>query len=246
MTTNNVVTSKRKREDSEQDEAKKETHTISPPIPMQCEMIKPQKYEQRLVDGPTLGGLDQFTILEVVYDILSQKDCNDYIRESLAHESRKQDGFGLRMLPHYDIFFGESRFKIFGDHKDTKPFPPYFAELETKFKEKSQKLKLLRCVHAIDSVYDASLERGGKFCASAKEHFPDLMAIAIFSVGQTRILRIRRRSDKTHWVNVVMPHNSLVVMHGARFHDNYSFQMDTLSKYEPIGTHLSLKMRFVN
>lgn len=68
--------------------------------------------------------------------------------------------------------------------------------------------------------------------------------VIIFSLGQTRWLRIRSKKHKSQWINVEMSHNSLLVMSGESFQQRYTHQVDKLTKHDIVGNRLSLNVRF--
>lgn len=96
---------------------------------------------------------------------------------------------------------------------------------------------------AVDICYDGTLERGGSIAAH-KDDEEDWGMVIVFSLGQTRYLRVRNDVTK-EFVNVEMRHNSLVVMYGDTFQKMYTHQVDRLSPNEPIGTRLSLNVRYL-
>jgi len=67
--------------------------------------------------------------------------------------------------------------------------------------------------------------------------------ISMLSFGQTRWIRISKNGAQGT-MNVSMPDNSLLIMHGPSFQDQYQHQVDELPSEHPVGTHLLLKMRF--
>jgi len=94
----------------------------------------------------------------------------------------------------------------------------------------------------IDIIYDASFPRGGSISAH-KDDEQDWGMVIVFSLGQTRYLRIRRESDKS-WYNVEMLHNSVVVMYGPTFQQKYTHQVDKLHASDVVGVRLSLNVRY--
>lgn len=95
----------------------------------------------------------------------------------------------------------------------------------------------------VDIVYDASFPRGGSIGAHADDEMPWGLVI-VFSLGQERVLRVRERATG-EFVNVPMPHNSIVAMHGADFQRLYTHQVDKLPKSTEVGTRYSLNVRYL-
>lgn len=96
--------------------------------------------------------------------------------------------------------------------------------------------------NAVDILYSPEFKNGGSIGAHADDE-DDWGLVIIFSLGQTRWLRVRRNSDGS-WYNVKMTHNSMIAMYGETFQTNYTHQVDKLSASEPVGTRLSLNVRF--
>lgn len=67
--------------------------------------------------------------------------------------------------------------------------------------------------------------------------------IAMLSFGQSRWIRFSKNNAQGT-INIAMPDNSIIVMYGTKFQDEYQYQVNELPDDHPIGTHLILKMRF--
>ena len=67
--------------------------------------------------------------------------------------------------------------------------------------------------------------------------------IAMLSFGQTRWIRFSKNNAQGT-INIAMPDNSIIVMYGTTFQDQYQYHVNELPANHPIGTHLILKMRF--
>lgn len=96
--------------------------------------------------------------------------------------------------------------------------------------------------NGVDILYSNEFIRGGSMGA----HSDDEMhwgLVVIFSLGQTRWLRLRKKSNGVFF-NVEMRHNSLIVMHGCTFQQLYTHQVDKLYKEEEVQYRLSLNLRF--
>jgi len=97
---------------------------------------------------------------------------------------------------------------------------------------------------AVDILYDATFPRGGSIGEHRDDEDPDGWGMVwIYSLGQTRFLRVRKEGD-TQFYNVEMGHNSLTVMLGDTFQKLYTHRVDKLSANEPVGARLSLNVRY--
>jgi len=97
--------------------------------------------------------------------------------------------------------------------------------------------------HGVDILYSDKILRGGSISAHSDDELPWGLVI-IFSVGQTRWLRVRRKLDGEYF-NVPLLHNSIVAMYGETFQLSYTHQVDKLSPNEPIGQRLSINIRYL-
>jgi len=97
--------------------------------------------------------------------------------------------------------------------------------------------------NAVDIVYDTSFDRGGSISAHSDDE-GCWGLVLIFSLGQTRWLRVRGKYTKK-WTNVEMLDNSLVAMHGCSFQGNYTHQVDKLPVGDVVGQRMSLNVRFM-
>ena len=96
---------------------------------------------------------------------------------------------------------------------------------------------------AVDILYSKEYERGGSVGQHADDEDAGWGLVLILSHGQTRWLRVRRRSDGEYF-NVELRHNSIVAMHGIGFQRQYTHQVDKLKVGEDVGVRLSLNFRF--
>lgn len=96
--------------------------------------------------------------------------------------------------------------------------------------------------NAVDILYSPEFKRGGSISAHSDDE-DDWGLVIVFSLGQTRWLRVQRKSDEERF-NVEMQHNSVVMMYGETFQKLYIHQVDKLSSTEKVGARLSLNIRF--
>ena len=96
----------------------------------------------------------------------------------------------------------------------------------------------------VDIIYDNQHKLGGSISAH-KDDEDDWGMVIVLSLGQTRYLRVRRVSDK-EWYNVEMTHNSMIVMYGPSFQQQYTHQVDKLHASDEVGIRLSLNARYMS
>ena len=87
-----------------------------------------------------------------------------------------------------------------------------------------------------------TMVRGGNICQQS-DNLSQWGCISILSFGQTRWMRISKVGAQGT-INVSMPDNSLLVMYGLSFQQQYQYQVDELPDGHSIGVNLLLKMRF--
>jgi hypothetical protein len=134
-------------------------------------------------------------------------------------------------------------------------FPQHILPLVKKFQrqvEDTLNTKIgLKNIYTVptsisDLQYDDSFPQGGS-CGEHKDDEKEWGMVIIFSLGQTRWLRIRSETDSEKIINVQMVHNSLVVMYGRGFFEEgngYTHKVDKLHPDEDIRVRLSLNIRF--
>jgi alkylated DNA repair dioxygenase AlkB len=116
--------------------------------------------------------------------------------------------------------------------------PAILEAVESSFPDNKYK----ELSNGVDILYSNEFVRGGSMGA----HSDDEMhwgLVVIFSLGQTRWLRVRKKSNGAFF-NVEMRHNSLIAMHGCSFQQLYTHQVDKLYKEEEVQCRLSLNLRF--
>jgi alkylated DNA repair dioxygenase AlkB len=130
----------------------------------------------------------------------------------------------------------------------TLPYPEHVKnivpELLNKLREFVPDNSFNELSNGVDIVYSNEFVRGGSISAHSDDE-KRWGLVLIYSLGQTRWLRVRRKSPPKTWYNVEMTHNSLVAMHGHTFQKEYTHQVDKLSIGESVGTRYSLNLRFV-
>ena len=97
---------------------------------------------------------------------------------------------------------------------------------------------------ANDTLLCDKHSRGGFIDAHSDVDIHNLNLVVIFSLGQSRWLRIRNK-ETLRYTNVLLPHNSLVVMYGPKFQQNFTHELIRLTPSDVIWRHLSLEIRFL-
>jgi alkylated DNA repair dioxygenase AlkB len=96
----------------------------------------------------------------------------------------------------------------------------------------------------VDIVYDDAIPFGGSIGAHSDDEM-DWGLVLIYSIGQTRTLRIRNKATK-EWTNIPMTDNSLIAMYGADFQRQFTHQVDKLRPDVKVGTRYSLNVRYLS
>lgn len=91
-------------------------------------------------------------------------------------------------------------------------------------------------------VYDQAYDRGGSIGAHSDSGEP-WNNIAVLNHGQTRWFRVRHKKSKKFY-NIEARDDSLILMHGKTFQQEYTHQVDKLPKSVEIGTRISLNIRW--
>lgn len=214
----------------------------------------------------TLGvyPLDEVNSLVCIPNILSQEEMSEYLSEAVkVQRVSGPSGFG-HTKPRREVCYTPDGgvYKYSGKKHKTTVYPPHVLQLlerclqkanallsssQTETSEARREKGDLRLEGtlstAVDIIYDQEYARGGSISAhSDDEMFWKL--VVIYSVGQTRYLRVRRKSDKS-WYNVELSSNSLVAMVGPTFQTLYTHQVDKLSTKDTVGTRHSLNARYL-
>lgn len=136
-----------------------------------------------------------------------------YVYSRISHPTDKFPKHVLRVL------------KVFNEYIDDI--------LDNPFRELS---------NAVDIIYDSQHPRGGGISAHSDDE-DEWGMVMIYSLGQTRWLRIRDKITKKY-MNVKLLHNSLVVMYGNTFQSSHTHQVDKLSLRDVVYSRLSLNVRY--
>lgn len=233
------------------EKARYEAASITDVLPMPC--LLPRFSGQRVIEVPSTVWLDPSNCILLMHDALGPTELAAYIKESVkVPRVSGRSGFGVK--PRRELCYSpDGAPYVYSRVAHPTTQYPFYVLLAMRIFEKRINEELAKCPSpvenpytnpssGVDIIYDAEFPRGG----SIGRHKDDEDAwgmVFIFSLGQTRYLRIRSDATK-EWFNVKMTHNSLVVMHGPTFQKKYSHQVDKLKEEEPVGVRLSLNVRY--
>lgn len=200
-----------------------------------------------MIENSTALPLDDENAVGLFLNILQPNEIDEYLTEAIK-VSRESGISGFGIKPRKEICYTT----------DGKPYI-YSKKQHTTFEYPNHVLKLINqflliidnhfpsnpykfLSNGVDILYDSSFPKGGSISAH-KDDEDHWGLIMIYSLGQTRYLRVRNDITKQFY-NIKMEHNSLTVMYGETFQKNYTHQVDKLSTNDMIGSRLSLNIRF--
>lgn len=225
-----------------------------PVRPMDC--MKPRwKGEKIVMETEDPRGLcrrdKRGNVLMLVPNVLSPPEVDDYIAAASAvHREQGPGGYG-KPTPRYETFYTPdgSPYVYSGAAHRAKTYPLHVLLAIERIREVIDSLGH-HCLPEFgeldisgDIRYDASLKQGGSVSPHADDE-KTWPIIIIYSLGQTRYLRVREKNTGP-FINVKMTHNSIVVMAGPSFQKYYTHQVDKLKPTEKVGVRLSLNIRYL-
>jgi alkylated DNA repair dioxygenase AlkB len=185
----------------------------------------------------------------IVHNMLGGTLLQDYIQNALSVERKGgKSAFGA-MKPREEVCYTPDGkpYKYSGKKHYTTKFPPHVLEIINVFLGTINGFipdnEFQKASTGVDIEYSDKHDRGGSIGAHKDDEDPNWGMVVVYSLGQTRWLRVRNVHDKT-WCNIKLPHNSMVVMHGKHFQQDFTHQIDKLKEGEPVGKRLSLNIRF--
>lgn len=214
---------------------------------------QPKFSGQSVLIDSGIYNLDPENQLLIFHDVLNPADLALYLNEATqVPRTSTRSGFGIK--PRREICYSPdgSPYKYSGVNHPTREYPQHVLTVMRQFEtlinqelaKTSTPLSNPYTVpsSAVDICYNQEFPRGGSI-SRHKDDEDEWGMVVIFSLGQTRYLRVR--ADETgKWWNVKVIHNSLVVMFGPTFQKKYTHQVDKLYEDEPIGVRLSLNIRY--
>lgn len=234
------------------------------PIPMPCKLplwARPQplgKKKQTLLKATPGKKCQQFNLDEkgdntvyLISNVLDRNQLANYLEHAITVPRVQGPAAFGNEKPRKEVFYTHCKesYVYSGIGHCTYAYPQHVNDVITELEDAVSSacdvsLPFGELDITGDICYDSSILRGGSVGAHSDDeaHWPFIM---IFSLGQTRFLRIRNKFTK-EFVNIEMAHNSVVIMHGATFQALYTHQVDKLFKDEPIGTRFSLNIRYAS
>lgn len=239
---------------------------ISDLEPLPC--LTPSKFNNNNNNTTVSPLLDQYwkKLDDNGNHISFQKNILDFkqLRDLLSSEktqTRYQPMFMQHPTPRFESIFG-GKFNYSGVKRNfTEEYPEHIKRLIDillpKINERVREMTgsdnpYTHVSNGISILYAPEAKKtGGGLCMhkdhESLKHGIHWSLILIYSVGQTRWLRIRRDSDG-HFFNVPTVDNSLILMYGPTFQkpapDGYTHGIDNLSSGDRVGARLTINIRF--
>jgi alkylated DNA repair dioxygenase AlkB len=190
-------------------------------------------------------------MIAVMYDALSESELERYINKAINVEREEGTTAYAASKPRREVCYTRDGVPYEYSKKKhlTRKYPKHVLRAMRKIKE-SLNERLNIAIEgeedtAVDIVYDSKYPRGGSIAAHSDDE-KEWKAIVVLSLGQTRYMRIKHKTDKTiKIINVKMRHNSVLVMLGSSVQEEYTHQVDKLSEKEEIGMRMSLNVRYI-
>jgi len=209
---------------------------------------------QQIITTTGLYPLSNNCYVGVIQNVLPINNRDNYLKKSMQVSREQSIGAFNSLKPRFEVCYtidGEP-YKYSGKKHYTTIFPDHVSKLIPTLLNKFQQLlsekniinNYIQTSNAVDILYCDKIPLGGSIAAHKDDEHSDWGLVLIYSLGQTRWIRVR--SDETkQFYNVRMDDNSLVAMYGKDFQKLFTHQVDKLNKNEEIGTRLSLNIRFL-
>jgi len=220
-------------------------------VPRSC--IRPAFKGQMVVDRDGLYELSQpGCFLFASSNVLNAAERESYLQSAAVVERRMgHSGFGPKPRAEVCYTHNGQPYKYSGKAHYTTSHPPHVEKLAYKLLglvsmglERHKIPNPYTCLsNAVDIVYSDVFRRGGSISAH-KDDEQKWGLVLIFSLGQTRWLRVRD-DDTRAFCNVKLEDNSLVAMVGRDFQTCFTHQVDKLFPAEKVGVRLSLNIRYL-
>lgn len=243
-----IIAKKRKTTKSKYNLEKYPSLTIkeSDIVPLRSVMPNFRGNNYTIIHKTSKLNLDKENTLILQNNVFTTDDLENYIKDALKVVRKSECIYG-KMKPRFEVCYTvdgnpynyRSHYTtFFPEH--VKLLLPTFNDVVNFYIDDNPYQKIST---ATDILYSSELYRGGSI-SPHKDDEMDWGCIVIFSLGQTRWLRIKD-TEKNFWYNIQMNHNSVICMHGPSFQKRYTHQVDKLSEKEKKGTRLSLNVRFL-
>lgn len=198
--------------------------------------------------------LDKTNSILLIDRALPRKTIPKYVRKSSRIERYSpmcNTPGGKKPIPREQVCYreaGDGKSYVYsGTKHETTEFPDFvkicIAHFIAKINTYIPDNKYVIPDTATDLIYSDKQERGGSIGAHKDDENPNWGMVFIFSLGQTRYLRIRKEGGA--YINVKLQHNTLAVMHGKTFQQIYTHQIDKLPATVEVKTRHSLNVRCI-
>lgn len=215
-------------------------------IPMPCRTPHFHRMQMTVKD-PGLVKLDNVNSVSLTTNVLPDAMLRTYIEEACKVERYTGDtAYGPK--PRREVCYtidGQAYRYSTVNHKTVK-YPQHVLDVIPKLMETAkldfEGTKYTRLSNGIDIVYSKEFVRGGSVSEHADKE-GDWGLVLVFSLGQSRWFRVKNVQTGQRY-NFLIPHNSLLCMHGETFQKLYVHGVDKLHETERVGVRLSLNVRF--
>jgi len=198
--------------------------------------------------------LDNENSIFIITNVITNKQYLENYINTACNIKRHQSKFMGRDIPRSQICYTKSGqcYQYSGVRHKTVEFPPYITELFKRLMIRVQQIipdnPYTELDTATDLMYSNKYVRGGSIGEHKDDENINWGLVIVYSLGQTRYMRIRKnkvKNEKNKFINVAMPHNSLIGMYGPNFQQLYTHRIDKLKIGEPVGNRLSLNGRYI-
>lgn len=219
-------------------------------IPMSCR--RPAWKGQAVIDDNAFIRLDkEGNVLIVINNALDRKTVAEYTKCAVAVPRTRGISVFQKPKPRYEVFYSPTGTPYRYSHvtHETTTYPHHVQTIIQQLEDVIASQGYDDMPHfgeldiTGDILYDASIPCGGGV-GSHRDNERVWPIVIIYSLGQTRYLRVKDTHDGT-MRNIAMTHNSVVVMAGPTFQQRYMHQVDKLHEEEDVGARLSLNIRYL-
>lgn len=221
--------------------------------------VKPMGYQrpqtkkhQVWLEKTGIYDLDPKNSIVLIKNVLPDVEVDKYLQGAadVERESGKS-GFGYKPRIERCYTLTKAPLRYSGVAHKTSCYPEHVSAMMKQIKTSVDEMlerngmrsKYNVLADGIDIVYDDTFPRGGSVAAH-KDLMDKYGRVDVVSFGQTRLMRVRRVSDKKIY-NVEMPHNSVLVMYGDTFQEEYTHEVPKLREGEPVGARNSINVRYL-
>lgn len=191
---------------------------------------------------------DDLNMIILINDILDDNDVDEYLTNAInVKRISGKSSFGVKPRQEICYTIDGKPYKYSNINHNTEIYPQHVINIINKLTDKFNSFlpfdnEFNELSTGVDILYSNKFPRGGSIGRHADDEY-DWGLIIIYSLGQSRYIRIRNNST-SEFTNIKMVHNSLVAMYGSTFQQNYTHQVDKLSVNEKVSSRYSLNIRF--